>query len=109
MSNRIWATPAGQATMDRYFKIKHAEEEINRLNIEIPHLLTYMADKDCYLQDKCLHLQDSKPALAHQILHYCLEQAHFYNQHHICFTCLCKRPGVTVSLTTGKVARTKLG
>lgn len=109
MSNRIWETPAGQATMDQYFKIKHAEEEINHLNIEIPHLLTYIADEDCYLQDQCLHLQDSKPALAHQISHYHLEQACFYDQHHICFTHLCKRPGVTVSLTTGKVAGTKPG
>ncbi|KAK0437474.1 hypothetical protein EV421DRAFT_1907214 [Armillaria borealis] len=107
IGNRIWATPAGRATMDRYFKIKRAEEEINHLNIKIPHLLTYMADEDHYLQDQCLHLQDSKPALAHQISRYRLEQARFYDQHHICFARLCKRPGVTVSLTMGKVVGTR--
>ncbi|SJL17575.1 uncharacterized protein ARMOST_21127 [Armillaria ostoyae] len=109
MSNRIWATPAGQATMDQYFKIKRAEEEINRLNIEIPCLLTYMADEDRYLQDQNLHLQESNPALAHQISCYRLERVRFYDQHHKRFARLSKQPGVTVSLTAGMVAEIRPG
>ncbi len=57
MSKKVWATLAGQATMDRYFKIKRVEEEINCLNIEIPHLGTYMEDEEYYLQDQYHLLQ----------------------------------------------------
>ncbi|PBK68454.1 hypothetical protein ARMSODRAFT_988697 [Armillaria solidipes] len=73
MLNKVWATPVGRATMDRYFKIKRAEEEIDHLNIEIPCLLSYMADEDDYLEEQCCSLEESLPALSHQISHYRLE------------------------------------
>ncbi len=57
MSKKVWATLAGRATMGRYFKIKRAEEEIDHLNIEIPHLGTYMEDEEYYLQDQYHLLQ----------------------------------------------------
>lgn len=37
-----WATPAAYLTMDSYFKVLHAEEEIVCLNVEIPRLATYI-------------------------------------------------------------------
>ncbi|PBK96125.1 hypothetical protein ARMGADRAFT_1142864 [Armillaria gallica] len=80
----------------RWDQIKRAEEEIDRLNIEIPCLLTYMADEDRYLQDQNLCLQASNPALAHQISRYHLERVHFYDQHHKCFAHLSKQPAGTV-------------
>ncbi len=54
-------------------------------------------------------LQESMPALAHQISHYRLEWACYDDQHHKCFAHLSARPGVTVSLSMGKVAGTRPG
>jgi hypothetical protein len=34
--DRPWAAPACCLAMDQYFKLEHAHEEIQRLNIEIP-------------------------------------------------------------------------
>ncbi|KAK0445282.1 uncharacterized protein EV420DRAFT_1648421 [Desarmillaria tabescens] len=109
MSKKTWATPAGRAMMDRYFKIKHAEEEVDRLNIEIPRLLTYMADEDQYLKAQQSHLGEIMPTLAHQICCYRLERAHFYDQHHKRFPHLSGRAGVMVSLSIGKVAGIRPG
>lgn len=39
---RPWARPAGRMAMDLYFKIQRAKEEIDRLNIEIPRVITYI-------------------------------------------------------------------
>ncbi|KAK0229193.1 hypothetical protein EDD85DRAFT_957591 [Armillaria nabsnona] len=103
ISKKVWATPAGRATMDRYFKIKRAEEEIDRLNVEIPRLLTYMEDEDHYLEDQCCRLKESSPALAHQISRYRQDRLRFYDQHHKRFACLSGTAGVTVSLLPGKV------
>ncbi|KAJ7872565.1 hypothetical protein B0H13DRAFT_2349438 [Mycena leptocephala] len=41
-----WALPAGRAAMDQYFKLLRADEEIQRLNIEIRRLITYMGDEN---------------------------------------------------------------
>jgi hypothetical protein len=44
-----WSTPAARQAMDGYFKLLRAEEDIIRLNIEIPRFLTFMRDEDDYL------------------------------------------------------------
>ncbi|KAJ7779311.1 hypothetical protein B0H14DRAFT_2962618 [Mycena olivaceomarginata] len=44
-----WALPAGCAAMDQHFKILRADEEIAQLNIEIPHLVTFMANEEDFL------------------------------------------------------------
>jgi hypothetical protein len=49
ISQRIWATPAGQLAMDLHFKICRAKEEISHLNIEIRRVATYLCDEDRYL------------------------------------------------------------
>ncbi|KAJ7805116.1 hypothetical protein B0H14DRAFT_3485401 [Mycena olivaceomarginata] len=51
-----WALPAGRAAMDQHFKMVRAEEEIQRLDVEIPRLITYMADEHGFLayQEHCL-------------------------------------------------------
>ena len=58
-----WATPAARLAIDRAFKLERAEEEIARLNIEIPHLATYIRDEDICLQAKVIELSTSHPAL----------------------------------------------
>ena len=39
-----WTQPARREAMNLYFGIKHAEEEILRLNVEIRRLITFMVD-----------------------------------------------------------------
>ena len=41
-----WATPAARLAIDQAFKLERAQEEVTRLNIEIPHLATYIRDED---------------------------------------------------------------
>ena len=77
-----WATPAAQLAIDQAFKLEHAKEEIMRLNIEVPHLATYIRDKDIYLRAKEVELELSNPALAHQVSVHWMERGHF-NAHHL--------------------------
>ncbi|KIK40552.1 hypothetical protein CY34DRAFT_24782 [Suillus luteus UH-Slu-Lm8-n1] len=67
ISQRPWATPAARQATDLYFKMCRAKEEVLRLNNEIRRLVTYIHDKECYLQDCYTQLEPSCPALAHQI------------------------------------------
>jgi hypothetical protein len=63
-----WALPAGRAAMDQHFKMVRAEEEIQRLDVEIPRLITYMADEREFLiyQERRLR-EEGRDALAHQV------------------------------------------
>jgi hypothetical protein len=51
ISHRPWATPAGRLAMDLYFKIQRAREEIDRLNIEVKRVATYIRDEKHYLRN----------------------------------------------------------
>jgi len=79
--SRPWATPAGRMAMDSYFKLQRAEEEIIRLNIEIPRLATFMRDENTYLCNKQVEIQASNPALAHQISIHNMEGGRFIKHH----------------------------
>ncbi|KAH7903429.1 hypothetical protein BJ138DRAFT_976250, partial [Hygrophoropsis aurantiaca] len=67
VSRRPWATPAGRFAMDLYFKVCCAKEEIQRLNIEVRRMATYLQDEEHYLQSCEDQLRDQHPALAHHI------------------------------------------
>ena len=53
--------------MDGYFKLLRAEEEIQRLNIEISRLATFIRDENDYLHTMEQQINTSQPALAFQI------------------------------------------
>jgi hypothetical protein len=53
--------------MDSHFKLLRAEEEIQRLNVEIPRFATYIRDENHYLHTIEQQLHTSHPALAFQI------------------------------------------
>ncbi|KAH7904896.1 hypothetical protein BJ138DRAFT_1138426 [Hygrophoropsis aurantiaca] len=67
VSTRPWATPAARLAMDSYFKMCRAREEIERLNIEVQRVSTYLQDEDRYLRTCEDQLRESHPALAHQV------------------------------------------
>lgn len=63
-----WAQGSGCAAMDLHFKIRRAKEEIERLNVEIRCLYTYMRDKDAFLAHHVRRLcDDHQDQLAHQV------------------------------------------
>ncbi|KAJ7795486.1 hypothetical protein B0H14DRAFT_2620904 [Mycena olivaceomarginata] len=45
VQSRPWTRPAYRLAMDSYFKILRAREEIKRLNVEIPRVVTWIRDE----------------------------------------------------------------
>ncbi|KAJ7787126.1 hypothetical protein B0H14DRAFT_3095486 [Mycena olivaceomarginata] len=90
-----WALPAGRAAMDQHFKMVRAEEEIQRLNDEIPRLITYMADEREFLvyQEQRLRAE-GKDTLAHQVYAHRIEYGRFNDLHMQRLWKLSKEPGV---------------
>ena len=80
--NRPWTTPAARLAMDAYFKLLRAQEEIDRLNVEIPRFATFMRDENEYLRTKETELHNTHPTLAFQIHTKRMETGHF-NAHHL--------------------------
>ncbi|KAJ7737113.1 hypothetical protein B0H16DRAFT_1664771 [Mycena metata] len=97
-----WAQPAGRLAMDQHFKLLRADEEIARLNLEIPRLVTHMVDEDAFLiyQERRL-VHEGNPALAHQVGVYRMERGRFNALHMERLMKLSKEPGFTASLTPG--------
>ncbi|KAG2126569.1 uncharacterized protein EDB93DRAFT_1273720 [Suillus bovinus] len=67
VSQHPWATPTGRLTMDTYFKMRRAQEEIQHLNVEIRRVATYLRDENKHLLRCENQLKPLHPALAHQV------------------------------------------
>lgn len=81
VSQHPWSSAAARSAMDLYFKMCRAREEIQRLNIEIHRLATYIQDEDIYLRRCEDQLKDANPALAHQIALHQNIRGRFNSQH----------------------------
>ncbi|KAG2743935.1 hypothetical protein P692DRAFT_201722581, partial [Suillus brevipes Sb2] len=102
VSHRPWATPTGRHTMDTYFKMRRAREEILRLNVEIRRMATYLRDEDLYLTECQKQLQSMHPALAHQVgVHHNI-CARFTAYHLRRLHKISALPGFTGSITPGE-------
>jgi hypothetical protein len=98
----LWAQPAGRAAMDQHFKLLRADEEITRLNLEIPRLVTYMRDEDRFLRRHEQRLrEEGSGALAHQVSVHRMERGRFDALHMERLVKLSKEPGFTASLLPG--------
>jgi hypothetical protein len=64
---RVWAKPASRVLMDQYFKMERAQEEIAWLNVEIPHVTTYIRDEEAFLLQQEEILSESDPSLSCQL------------------------------------------
>jgi hypothetical protein len=62
-----WAQPANREAMNLHFRVKQAKCEIERLNVEIQRLLTYMYDDHADYNQAIRREQDSNPFLAHEL------------------------------------------
>ncbi|KAJ7348100.1 hypothetical protein DFH08DRAFT_1001633 [Mycena albidolilacea] len=78
---RPWATPAARALMDTHFKILRAKEEIQRLNIEIRRLVTYIRDERDFLVAKEEEIRETDPDLAFFVHRYRMERGRFDHTH----------------------------
>lgn len=87
--------------MDQHFKILRAHEEILRLNIEIPRVITYMKDEEAFLLKKECDLRDVDPLLANQIALRRADQSRFNDLHLQRFGKLATLPGFTGSILPG--------
>lgn len=101
VSKKLWSKPAARQAMDQYFKIERAREEIERLNIEIRRLATYMVDEHAFLIKKEMEVQEENPQLAHQIKLHRLEKGRFNKLHVQRFQVLSKLQGFTGTLEPG--------
>ncbi|KAJ7854670.1 hypothetical protein B0H14DRAFT_3449419 [Mycena olivaceomarginata] len=60
VQSRPWTRPAYRLAMDRYFKILRAREEIRRLNVEIPRVVTWIRDENRVLRTKEAELNSTE-------------------------------------------------
>lgn len=101
ITHRPWATPAGRLAMGQYFKIERAREEIERLNVEVRRVATFIRDEEHYLQHMASELELTTPELAHQIHLYGNIHGQFNNHHRICLRQIAHLPGFSGSILPG--------
>ncbi|KAJ7358217.1 hypothetical protein DFH08DRAFT_687480, partial [Mycena albidolilacea] len=58
-----WADPAARQLLDSYHKLKRAKEEIQRLDIEIRRVVTYMKDEREFFLEKEAEILLEDPTL----------------------------------------------
>ncbi|KAJ7214578.1 hypothetical protein GGX14DRAFT_359992 [Mycena pura] len=98
----LWATPGGRAAMDQHFKILRAEEEIFRLDLEIPRFVTYMTDEDSFMVYHEGRLQqEGKVELAYQVRLLRMKRGRFNSIHMERLVKLSEVPGFSGSITPG--------
>jgi hypothetical protein len=112
VQSRPWTRPAYWLAMDRYFKILHAREEIKRLNVEIPRVVTWIRDEYKVLRRKEQELEveagkteeqvEADRGLALQVRRYRERRGRFDDDHMRRFWAMAKEPGFTGSLVPGK-------
>jgi len=102
ISQRPWATPAARLAMDLHFKIHRAKEEIQRLNVEIPRVATYIRDENRYLRTCEDQVRVFNPQLAHHIYLHHMEQERFDTHHLRRLTQISQLQGFSGSIAPGQ-------
>ncbi|KAJ8073036.1 hypothetical protein PM082_019904 [Marasmius tenuissimus] len=88
-----WAQPANRTLVTKYCKIWGAHYELDRLHVEIKRLVTYMKEERNFLRAAEAYLEQSDPALAHQIALYRWERGRFQAWHRMRLRRIYKLPG----------------
>lgn len=101
VSQHAWATPTGRLAMDTYYKMQRAREEVQRLNIEVKRMVTYLRDEDLYLRECEKQLRTIHPALAYQVSVHRNIYARFTEHHFRRLVSMGKLHGFTGSLSPG--------
>jgi hypothetical protein len=113
IQSKPWTHPAYRLAMDRYFKILCAHEEIKRLNVEIPWVVTWIRDENRFLRkmERILSDGEAKSDIEKKTDGYMAVQVRLYRQQHgrldaghlKRFHELARMPGFTGSLRCGVV------
>ncbi|KAJ3890688.1 hypothetical protein GG344DRAFT_48941, partial [Lentinula edodes] len=90
---RQWATPKNRQIMLEFFKLIRAEEELQRLHVEIRRLLTFMHDEEHELHIRCTALEVDNPPLALQLQQHFQERIRFNALHRRRLFAIKKLPG----------------
>lgn len=98
---RPWAEPANRVLRDSYFKTQRAHEEIQRLNVEIRQVVTYVQDEDRFLLAKEAEVAKTDPFLAHQIKQYHGLRTRFNTLHVHRFQKLAQMTGFSGDISPG--------
>lgn len=98
---RPWARPAARTTMDAYFKMVRAEEEIYRLNIEIRRVITHLRDEGRFLSAREHEFEKVDPVLAYQLQCYRLQRERYTSLHMQRFKKLATTPGFSGTILPG--------
>ncbi|KIJ58762.1 hypothetical protein HYDPIDRAFT_163072 [Hydnomerulius pinastri MD-312] len=109
ISQRPWASPSARLALDTYFKMCRAEEEIERLDVEIHRFVTYLRDEDRYLRGCVELLWASHPALAYQVFLHRNVRARFNGEHLKKLAQLLSLPGFSGSLSPGVSTKKEAG
>jgi hypothetical protein len=95
--------------MDLYFKMCQAQEEIQCLNVEVWHLVTYIQDENKYLWMCENQLMATSPTLAHQIAIHQNSWGQFNARHLKQLHEILKLPGFSRTIVPGVSINTGLG
>lgn len=93
--------------MDMHFKILRAEEEIGRLQVEIPRFITQICDEEEFLMRSIERLKATDQVLAYHIGIYRTERSRFNSQHMKRFVKLVKDTHVRLPMTRGRRKRAR--
>ncbi|KAJ6518121.1 hypothetical protein C8R47DRAFT_1205193 [Mycena vitilis] len=97
-----WAQQSGRAAMDQHYKLLRADEEIERLNVEIRRLVTYMRDEEAFLSREEGRLrEEGREGIATQVGLLRVERARFTDLHMSRLVKLSKEPGFIGDLLPG--------
>lgn len=109
ISHHPWATPAGRLAMDLYYKISRAREEVDRLDIEVRRVATYLRDEHRYLRYMEDKVRTSNPAIAHQIRLHRLLRGRFHSHHKRRLRDIARLPGFSGDIRPGVSEKTGKG
>ncbi|KAI5994770.1 hypothetical protein EDD15DRAFT_2195902 [Pisolithus albus] len=96
-----WASPTARLTINTFFKLHRAEEEVVHLNVEICHVVTYLVDEDRYIRACEALYRDTHPALAHQISMYHGIHSRFTPSHLHSLEKISRLPGFSGTIAPG--------
>jgi hypothetical protein len=99
--DRPWTMPACRVVIDHYFKLERAREEIQRLNVEIRRVVTYIRDEDNFFCLKEADIMLVNPGLARQVKIHRMERGRFNARHMEHFRKLASLPGFSGSIIPG--------
>jgi hypothetical protein len=109
VSQQPWSSAAACSAMDLYFKMCRAREEIQRLNVEVRRLVTYIRDEDKYLRMCEDQLKVTSPAIALQIAMHRNTRGRFNSRHLRRLHDISKLPGFSGTIVPGISTNTSPG